>query len=226
MNAHVKVVNGKVEGALETLKRGLSVFPLTHTKPDGSCSCGDPECRADNKEARAGKHPRPGSNGYKDASFDEAQVRKWWTDDPEANIGACPGDDYVIIDLDIKPGKDGLKELSDYIGMSSDDLLGLTYTVRTQSGGFHLYFEADAPFATGAALLPCVDVRAVGGYVLAPGSTIADRSYSVSNAKGIAAVQADIKAFLRTTKPADEDRFDPLLVAGITPRLPSVPVEC
>jgi hypothetical protein len=53
-------------------------------------------------------------------------------------------------------------------------------TVATPSGGRHLYFAArdNAIRNSAGKLAPLVDVRAAGGYVIAPGSRIGDRTYT------------------------------------------------
>jgi Bifunctional DNA primase/polymerase, N-terminal len=56
-----------------------------------------------------------------------------------------------------------------------------TFTVATSSGGRHLYFQAPAgPVRNSASRLgPLIDVRAAGGYVIAPGSRVGGRPYEV-----------------------------------------------
>lgn len=71
-----------------------------------------------------------------------------------------------VLDLDVKNGKNGLRSISE-CGELPD-----TRTVRTRSGGLHLYFaydEAD-PIGNRVGILPGVDVRGDGGFVVGPGS--------------------------------------------------------
>src|SRR5215203_548078 len=71
------------------------VFPL-HTPGDGGCSCGNGECR------NFGKHPRT-PNGFKDATTDPDQIRRWWEQWPSANIGSpYPS----VLDCDLPRGSD------------------------------------------------------------------------------------------------------------------------
>lgn len=59
-----------------------------------------------------------------------------------------------------------------------------TYTVATPSGGRHFYFRAPAGVQlrnTSGALGPLIDTRAVGGYVVAPGSITPDGAYELIN---------------------------------------------
>jgi len=60
-----------------------------------------------------------------------------------------------------------------------------TFTVRTPSGGSHLYFTAPGtpvPNSAGA-LGSHIDIRAAGGYVVAPGSRISGRFYQAHNVR-------------------------------------------
>ena len=56
----------------------------------------------------------------------------------------------------------------------------VTYTVKTPTGGLHLYYIApDGPEIRNSAgkIGPLIDVRAAGGYVLAAGSVLDERAY-------------------------------------------------
>ena len=70
----------------------------------------------------------------------------------------------TVIDVDIKNDKNGVNSLID-AGIDLDDYK--TYTVKTQSGGFHYYFEYDERFETSANVIPGVDIRNDGGCVFA-----------------------------------------------------------
>ncbi len=59
-----------------------------------------------------------------------------------------------------------------------------TYSVRTPSGGLHLYFAAipGREIRNSAGKIgPMVDVRAAGGYVVAAGSVVGGRAYEVAD---------------------------------------------
>jgi hypothetical protein len=58
-----------------------------------------------------------------------------------------------------------------------------TYTVRTGRGGWHLYYAAPPGVRlanTGRTLGPWIDTRAWGGQVVAAGSTVAGRPYTLA----------------------------------------------
>ena len=163
----------KLEWALDAARRGFGVFPVCWTDPAGGCSCRNAKCRS------AGKHPLEGSHGHQDATQNVGQIVKLWDETPEANIGLSPGLRGVVFDLDRKGGKDGLISLARHLDVDPLDLLVQTHTVRTPTGGYHLYFEATEPARCSVNVmgLKGVDVRGVNGYVLAPGSIIGTASY-------------------------------------------------
>lgn len=128
--------------------------------------------------------------------YDLRQVESWWgTDYPRAHVGLLTRH-VLVLDLDVPKSPAGLAGRWSGCADGTDVLavrlaeLGLdwpvTYTVLTPSGGLHLYFQQpEVPIGcrtgTGRStdpggdpapghLGPLVDVRGVGGYVIAAGS--------------------------------------------------------
>lgn len=94
----------------------------------------------------------------------------------------CEALGVVVIDLDVnKPGNsdvDGVSEFTRLCRRYEIDVESCL-TVRTPSGGRHLYF-ADPTKRWGnttSVLAPGIDTRGVGGFVVAPGSKRADGAY-------------------------------------------------
>jgi hypothetical protein len=121
----------------------------------------------------------------KAASCDASTVEKWFRDG-ERNIGIYAGErmvdgaprPMVVLDLDVKKGKDGVAELARLC--EQHGALPETLTVGSPSGGKHIYLYVPSQVATGVDVLaPGIDVRARGGYVLAPGSRIDNKEYTV-----------------------------------------------
>ena len=129
---------------------------------------------------------------------------------PEANYGvACGPSNLIVIDLDIakdpqelaeggpREGWTVLRELAEAHGGE----LPRTFTVRTPSGGRHLYFrppvEGPAPRNTVRRLGPLIDTRGVGGYVVAPGSRVDGVQYRVIEQAPIAVLPEWISTLLR-----------------------------
>ena len=110
----------------------------------------------------------PGS--FKDATRDPAQIEKWWSNHPNANIGVATAG-LLVVDLDGEPGK-----LTGH-SWELDGLLPPTYAVQTPHGK-HLYYRA--PLAPSRATIATgVDVRGEGGYVVGPGSVVEGCQYKV-----------------------------------------------
>jgi len=154
-----------LRAALGCAQRGRPVFPL-HSIRNGRCSCDKVDCES------PAKHPRT-RNGLKNATTDAKQIRRWWAQWPAANIGLVTGSasGLVVIDVDIHKGGDaGLHALEQRFGALPE-----TLTARTGSGGKHLFFchpgnGAIIKNAVGFLGASGVDIRADGGYVVAPPS--------------------------------------------------------
>lgn len=108
------------------------------------------------------------SHGFKDASIDPAQIASWWRRWPQALIGTPTGGRFVVLDVDLRNGGDGT------LAGLGFPVLPATPTVRTRSGGWHLYFSPvgsdlrNTQGARGRGIGPGLDWRAAGGYVILP----------------------------------------------------------
>jgi hypothetical protein len=151
--------------ALAYVRSGLHVFPCN---PSGD---------------RA-KQPIT-KNGFKDAATDPDKIYRWFTQWKSALIGLRTGraSGVFVVDLDNKNGVNGIAELEQL--EAKHGKLPETYTVVTPSGGKHLYFAMpDIDLGCSASRVgPGIDIRAEGGYVIAPPSMLGDgRTYeSVDN---------------------------------------------
>jgi hypothetical protein len=104
------------------------------------------------------------------STTDAGVIRSWWTRWSEASIGIdCGKSKLVVVDLDVKDGKDGPGE---WKKLTDGKAVPATFYVRTPSGGWHLWFrDPDSKYNLSAdKVAPGVDIRAVGGLVVAPGS--------------------------------------------------------
>lgn len=121
------------------------------------------------------KHPLT-ANGFYDATVHEEQIMKWWEQNPDALIGIRTGEEsgFWVIDVDMKNGKDGLTALTDYFRNDFDLDLDDHLWQKTATGGFHFCFKYDDVRPVGCAtnILPGVDVRGDGGYIIAAPSSI------------------------------------------------------
>ena len=148
--------------AIHYVDLGFSVIPV-HSIIDGACSCGSPNCNA------PGKHPRLKWKGTTDKALPKEEIKKWWTTYPDSNVGIVTGkiSGITVIDVD---GEEGLKSLEE-AGLPLEEL-PITPTVKTGGGGIHLIYRYPEriKIKTGVGILPKVDIRSDGGFVVAPPS--------------------------------------------------------
>lgn len=111
-----------------------------------------------------------------EASTDVGKIFGWWHD-PETgkelnyNVGVLTTD-MVVVDLDEKEDRNGILNYEQLGGTFE------TLTVRTPSGGLHLYFNGpDSGLRVG--VWPGVDIRSHNGYVIAPGSETSEGVYTL-----------------------------------------------
>jgi hypothetical protein len=172
-----------LDGALYWMARGFAVFPLNYPVNQSGrlrCSCGKPECGNN-----AAKHPYAphAPRGLLNASKDPAIIERWWDPGVPYNIGARTGEESgkVVIDVDPRHGGDArLAELERRFGE-----LPKTWRLLTGGGGEHILFRhpgfrikstvgENSPLGNG------LDVRADGGYIVAPPSQhISGRHYAI-----------------------------------------------
>ena len=151
-----------IESALFYESVGLSVIPV-HTIVDGECSCGSKKCNA------KGKHPRIRWKGQTDRRFTASELREFWERHPDSNVGIVTGSisGITVIDID---GEEGLKSMAE-AGFPLDEM-PVTASVNTGGGGIHLVYRYPerVDVKTKAGILPKVDIRSDGGFIVAPPS--------------------------------------------------------
>lgn len=165
--------NDLYRAAQALIRQGQPVFP----------------CRSTGETLRDGtlrkaKTPVMVRNGLKDATLDREQVKQWLKRRSDVALGIPTGIVWDVLDVDTKGSVDGRIHLPRLIRLGLLD--GCQFVVKTPSGGWHLYFGA-AHGLTNKAAGPGLglDVRAAGGYVLAPPSWIDDGEESVGEYKFI-----------------------------------------
>ena len=182
------VAGSALQAALSYAALGWHVFPCHTPRPAGTCSCRKRDCGS------AGKHPRT-INGFKDATADVTVIRGWWELWPDANVGVACGPSGLVV-LDVDPRHGGDESLRDLITRHNDPSMGMklpgqdrgeaagpdilnTVTAQTGGGGAHLLYHCpEGVFIPSVAtserfagpLGPGIDVRAAGGYIIAPPS--------------------------------------------------------
>jgi len=147
-------MTGHLDVALDTAAAGWPVFP----------------CTPDKRPATA--------HGFHDATTDPHAVHTWWTGHPDHLVGT-PTEGMVVVDLD-EPTS-GPTGAAWAWWTSTAGARGWHITdapiVVTPRGGLHIYYrQPDGVDVRNSAskLAAGVDIRANGGYVIAPGSVLPD----------------------------------------------------
>jgi hypothetical protein len=176
--------------ALAFGRRGLAVFPVNWPVAHNGrlvCSCGS-DSRGRPCGRNAAKHPfgKIARNGLLDATLEPGIIKHWFGDlAPQANLGVCT-DKLVVIDVDPRHGGD-----DSFAALEREHgEMPPTWRVLTGGGGEHVLFACpdgveitsfaaeqmkDPPLGRG------IDIRARGGYIVAPPSRhISGRSYAWS----------------------------------------------
>lgn len=101
---------------------------------------------------------------YQDYACEEDEILGWWDKFPDANLGIVTGkvSGITVVDVD---DDSGIRELQKYLPP-----VMITPTAVTQKGGRHLYFKYVAGLSNKVRVIPGVDVRNDGGFVVAPPS--------------------------------------------------------
>jgi hypothetical protein len=109
-----------------------------------------------------------GGCGVHSATTSAEQIRAWWSRAPARNIGLACGAKSSLLVVDVDPrsgGDETLRTLE-----RSHGPLPLTPRVLTPGGGQHFYFEFPNATPTRGTLGEGLDVKASGGFVVAPPS--------------------------------------------------------
>jgi hypothetical protein len=126
------------------------------------------------------------------ATRDQHRIAAWWRWHQNANIGiSCAASNIFVIDLDSPkvPGRGGGHGQDSLRELAAGRTIPPTRTVVTASGGLHLYFRApdgvelrNSVGDTPSGLGHLIDTRGVGGFVLAPGSSVNGSAYWIRSA--------------------------------------------
>jgi hypothetical protein len=171
----------------------LPVFPLRGYVDPGSNA--SPEQR----EAAVTAAKRPLLKDWQNhATQDLGQIDEMWDRHPNANIGGFT-QNHIVVDID--PRKGGDETFAGLVATEYD--FPETATTRTQGGGRHLIYVApDGPLSGGNDKLGNgVDVKAAGGLVVMPGSTIEGRMYAREDSRPPVFAPPWLVAHLKAAKP-------------------------
>ena len=196
-NQAVGVRDEFFDAAMDLVDRGFHVFPL----------------------GKGSKVPRKDFKRWEmRATRDPLKVADWWVRRyPGSNIGvACKPSVILVVDLDVPKGdrsEDGRQVFWDLIKKHRIPWEP-TRQIRTPSGGVHLIYKAPpGAFLHNSAgrLGPGIDTRAIGGYVVGPGSVTSAGRYEVEVAGPIRDLPRPLIEMLST--PVVE-HHDPMPIRG------------
>jgi hypothetical protein len=103
------------------------------------------------------------AHGLTEATTDVAMIERWWRAEPKANVGLRTGVAFDALDVD---GDEGMAALAIEIPFDDPTVDGPTVTTGK---GAHVYVAVTG-LGNRAGVLPGVDWRGKGGYVVAPPS--------------------------------------------------------
>lgn len=166
--------NPKLEAALAGARRGFDIIP----------------CVENTKAPAIKKWTNRGTQ-------DPAEIRRMWTEYPNANIGGVTNN-FIVVDIDRRNG--GIETFA-----ALADLYDFPKTLRhkTQGGGYHLIYAApDGGVKKETHKLGRgIDIQARGGQILLPGSTIDGRSYECIDDRPIAPAPAWLIELCKKARP-------------------------
>jgi hypothetical protein len=153
-----------LDAALGYAARGIPAYPAHWPRPipgGTSLAC---SCSRGSACGRPAKHPLV-RHGIHDATTSPAQLERWWSRWPQANLGLATGVVFDALDVD---GLAGLAALRQFARAANLRLTGPL--VATGGGGWHHWFRPTGLGNRPPRGLERVDWRGRGGAVLAPPS--------------------------------------------------------
>lgn len=138
--------NTILQSALNYAERGFSIIPV-----------------------QPNKKPFLKWESYQKTKAKAEEIKLWFTKWPDAMIGIVTGEisNLFVIDCDTKDGYETIQRLI------PDSLI--FPLARTPRGGWHLYFLYPGNLTIAAGIMPGVDIRGEGGYIIAPPSINSDK---------------------------------------------------
>lgn len=195
----LSISTDRFEAVKEYTRRGWVAIPVHSVDDNKRCSCRAHPCGLDNRNA--GKHPEGREWQKRNAPSGPDQVRLWHPEggeDGHWNIGLLTGVKSGFFVFDVDPENGGGDAFTQLVVKHGE--FPTTFTVRTGSGGRHLYFRMpDFPVTNATAGLPDgIDIRGNGGQVVAAPSRSGKGEYLVEVDAPIAAAPEWLLAELRS----------------------------
>ena len=170
---------GMVDYALHYQKLGYSVIPI------------------DKKSKRA-------ITKFKDKTFSENEIRRFWHEQPDANI-AWRTTDFFVIDIDVSVTENGYESLKEW---ELSQYIPKTLTATTPSGGKHIFLKKPKgiELSQDIRVKAGIDIKAnKNNYVLVAPSNNAKGSYKWDKStEEMAEAPSEIISILQTSKQPQE----------------------
>ncbi len=149
---------------------------------------------------------------YQDRGATVEEIRKWFNDFPQPGVGIVTGKLSNLVVFDIDPRHGGTNELfKEYE----------TVSVKTGGGGEHYYFRYKEGIQNTTNLLPGIDVRGEGGYVIAPPTVHSSgNSYrwlrKPKNSESIIELPKELEKLLNSQNTPASKQVDKSIFEGVT----------
>jgi len=100
---------------------------------------------------------------YQSEKADLDQIRLWWKEWPNANIGLVTGEisGIDVVDCDSEKGRDALNEF-----LPDSHIMPISKTPK----GWHYFFKHSPGLSNGVRMITDCDLRTTGGYIIVPPS--------------------------------------------------------
>jgi hypothetical protein len=120
------------------------------------------------------KKPLIGWEEFQDRKAEPKEIVEWWRKYPAANVGIITGSISKIFVVDFD-SNDARSKINEHLPAGFE-----TVEAKTPKG-HHMYFCYDNMIKNSVGILPSVDIRGEGGYVVAPPSALSHGTYSWIN---------------------------------------------
>jgi len=136
----------------------------------------------------ADKRPLINWKEYQTRMATPIELVKWFNDFPDAQVGIVTGEisNLTVIDLEKDADFDLIKDE--------------TYRVKTGGDGIHVYCQYDPDFQNAVRVLPEIDLRSAGGFVVSAGSRTEKGAYTELNDLDVAPMSKETKEKLTEAK--------------------------
>lgn len=160
--------NPRLAAALDYAAAGLSIIPVHGLREDGSCTCGNPNCDS------PGKHPVGKWKAAQQAPLSADDLRKRFGDNPDFNVGIVTGKVSNLIAIDV----DDTNVAQSFAERVCQVTSKMPRVSRTRRGVHFLFAAPNHATKNAAGIEPHIDIRADGGFIVAPPSRHPDGEYS------------------------------------------------